>query len=109
MHGLGKKTILHTCIFSMIAFSFSIPYGIYQYKINGSYIVSSNGAGYQFYLGNTEAGYKTIVEVPQPGTEDYERMKDITVHAGYFNGSVDHYDFIMHLPQKLKQKEFVNR
>ncbi len=106
MHGLSKRTILHSFIFSLIAIIFSIPYGVYQYKTNGSYVVSSNGAGYQFYLGNTEAGYKTIVDVPKSGTPDYERMKDITVHAGYFNGSKNHYDFILHLPQRLKQKEF---
>lgn len=102
----SNTTIKHILIFSLIAVFFSIPYGLYHYKTNGSYVISSNGAGYQFYLGNTEAGYKTVVDVPKSNTEDYKMMKDMTANAGYFNGSEDRYNSMMSHPQNIKQKEF---
>ena len=103
-----KETFMYSFTFAFVALLFSVPYGLYNYKINNDYIISSNGAGYQFYLGNTEAGYKTVVDVPGKGTEDYVKLKDINVTAGYFNGSQSHYDYILSLPQKLKQKLFFN-
>jgi hypothetical protein len=91
-----------------LALIFSIPYGVYSYKNHKQYIISSNGAGYQFYLGNTEAGYKTIVDVPDKGTQEFRKLQDITNTAGYFNGSQTRYDSILNLPQKEKQNIFFN-
>jgi len=107
-HRFTRITFIHSLIFASILLIFSMPYGIYQYRKNGSYVLSSNGAGYQFYLGNTEAGYRSIVEVPKRGTPDFQKVQDITVTAGYFNGSADHYSSIMNMPQKFKQKEFIS-
>jgi hypothetical protein len=100
------RAIGHCLVFSFVSILFSLPYGLYHEKVNGTYVISSNGAGYQFFLGNTEAGYVTIVNVPQQGTDDYNKMKDITVQAGYFNGSQERYASIMNKPQKIKQNLF---
>lgn len=105
-YGFNTKTILYSTIFASVALIFSIPYGIYSLKNHRQYIISSNGAGYQFYLGNTEAGYKTVVNVPIKGTEEFRKLQNITVTAGYFNGSQTHYDSILALPQKEKQSVF---
>lgn len=105
-YGFKKQTFLYSFVYASVSLIFSIPYGIYSYKNHKQYIISSNGAGYQFYLGNTEAGYKTIVDVPDRGTEEFKKLQDITVTAGYFNGSQTHYDSILNLPQKEKQKIF---
>lgn len=105
-YGFKTKTFLYSIIFASVALIFSIPYGIYSFKNHKQYIISSNGAGYQFYLGNTEAGYKTVVDVPIKGTDEFKKLQDITVTAGYFNGSQTHYDSILNLPQKEKQSLF---
>ena len=101
-----KPTFRLTAIFAIVVFAFSIPYGLYQYERNGTYVLSSNGAGYQFYLGNTEAGYKTIVDVPEKKTEEFLKLKDITKNAGYFNGSKEKYTNLLLENQKTKQHEF---
>ena len=108
-YGFTKQTLLYSFVFSSVALIFSLPYGLYTYKNHNQYIISSNGAGYQFYLGNTDAGYKTVVDVPVKGTPEFKKMQDITVTAGYFNGSQAHYDSILHLPQKEKQRIFLEQ
>jgi hypothetical protein len=104
----SKTTIVYSMLYASIALAFSLPFGLYTLNKHGSYVLSSNGAGYQFYLGNTEAGYKTIVDVPAKGTADYLKMNDITVHAGYFNGSDSSYNATLQLPQREKQTQFFN-
>jgi len=106
--GLTRLFFKNTIIFAAISLAFSIPYGLYHQKANGTYVLSSNGSGYQFYLGNTEAGYKSIVDVPAKESEDYKRIKDINVMAGYFNGDEAKYDSLLRLPQNIKQKSFTN-
>ena len=105
-YGFTKKTFVYSSLFAFVALLFSMPYGIYSFKNHKQYIISSNGAGYQFYLGNTEAGYKTVVDVPAKGTVEFKKLQDITVTAGYFNGSQTRYDSILNLPQKEKQSLF---
>lgn len=102
----SRKTFVFSLMFGTLSLACSLPYGIYNYFKHKQYIISSNGASYQFYLGNTEAGYKTIVDVPDKNSLDYIKMKDITVTAGYFNGSQSIYDAILKLPQKQKQSIF---
>jgi len=103
-----KQTFIYSITFALISLLFSVPYGIHCYKTHDTYIISSNGGGFQFYLGNSGAGYKTIVDVPSKDDEDYKRMKLITASAGYFSGSQSLYDSILSLPQKEKQKAFFN-
>ncbi|MCX7698076.1 MAG: glycosyltransferase family 39 protein [Candidatus Goldbacteria bacterium] len=105
-YGLKKQTFVYSFLFVAISFIFSIPYGTYTLKNHQQYILSSNGAGYQFYLGNTEAGYKTIVDPPDRHTYEFKKLQDITNTAGYFNGSQKYYDSILSLPQKEKQLIF---
>ncbi len=105
-YGFKKQTLLYSFVFATVSLIFSIPYGVYSFKNHKQYIISSNGAGYQFYLGNTEAGYKTVVDVPSRGTQEFKKIQDITVTAGYFNGSQTRYNSILNLPQKEKQSIF---
>jgi hypothetical protein len=104
--GFTAKTFIYSSIFAIISLLFSLPYGLYHLNRHQSYVISSNGAGYQFYLGNTEAGYRTVVDVPHKSSEDYQKIKYINSTAGYFNGSQAHYDSILRLSQKEKQTIF---
>lgn len=74
-----KKTILMTALFTTVSIAATLPFGLYNYTVNDVYVLSSNGAKYQFYLGNTEAGYLTVVAPPKTGTSDYKKIKDINV------------------------------
>ncbi|WP_299255798.1 glycosyltransferase family 39 protein [uncultured Cytophaga sp.] len=101
-----KKSLLYTSIFASIALICSLPYGLYHLKKNNTYVLSSNGSGFQFYLGNTNAGYKSIVDIPKKTSSDYTKIKDITNTAGYFNGDETRFDSIISLTQDKKQKIF---
>jgi hypothetical protein len=48
------------------------------------------------------------VDVPKKGTDDFRRIRNVNRTAGYFNGSMAHYDSILRLPQKEKQRMFFN-
>jgi hypothetical protein len=100
------KSIHHILLFGSIAFLFSLPFGIYNYIKHGTYVISSNGIGYQFYLGNTEAGFVSIVDVPDKSTDKFEMMKDITVTAGMINGNPKYYATLLHQSQRVKQSSF---
>lgn len=100
--------IKSTLIFATICITFSLPYGLYHHFKNHSYVISSNGSGILFYLGNTNAGYISIVNVPEQNSADFYKMKDITNTAGYFNGDQKRYDSLMLLPQPKKQAAFFN-
>ncbi len=102
----SRKTFQLSAIFASICLLLSIPYGIYTYIHYKTYAISSNGGGYQFYLGNTEAGYKTIVDVPKQNTPEFEKIKNIDVMCRTYNGA-DRYDSIYQLPQNMKPKFFV--
>ena len=104
-YGFTRLTFKLVAVFSFISLVFTLPYGLYHYYINGSYVISSNGAAYQFYLGNTEAGFRSIADVPERNTTEFEKISDINNQAGYFNGEQE-YNYLLSLPQKLKQKNF---
>src|ERR1035437_3842322 len=104
--GYSNKTLIASLIFISISLLFSLPYGLYHYKKNNIYVISSNGSSYQLYLGNTEAGYKSIVDVPEKNSPDYLKIKDINASAGYFNGSQARYDSLLLLPQYEKTRLF---
>ncbi len=103
LHHLRDK-IVYSVIYGSICILMSIPFGVYNLIKHDTFVLSSNGAGCQFYLGHSNVGYITIVDVPEKGTEEYKRMKYVNAEAGFFNGS--RYDSIMELPQAIKQKVF---
>lgn len=103
----SSKTVAYTLIFAGVSLACSVPYGLYHKQLQQVYVISSNGAGYQFYLGNTEAGYKTVVEVPPQNSADYKTLKNINITAGYFNGNPAQYQNLLSMPQSQKQQLFV--
>ncbi|MDJ1472136.1 glycosyltransferase family 39 protein [Cytophagaceae bacterium DM2B3-1] len=97
--------IIYGGIYGGICLLASLPFGVYNITSHQIYVISSNGLGYQYYLGNSDAGYVTIVDVPPVGSEAYQKMKNINEDAGFFNGSK--YDSILVLPQRVKQSLFL--
>jgi len=89
----------HSLIYAAICLAFTLPYGIYSYKHYGVYVLSSNGAPFHFYTGNSEFGYRTVVNVPEQGSDDFIALQKM--EFARFNGPV--HDSIMQLSQKEKQ------
>ena len=100
----GTKKFTLPILYGAICFLFTLPFGIYNLKVNHQYVLSSNGNDFHFYTGNSPYGYKVVVDVPPKGTEEFKKLG--AMDMAYFNGSV--HDSIMKLPQNVKQKLYLN-
>ena len=85
----------------------TLPYGLYHLKYNQTYVLSSNGYGYQFYFGNSWPGYRNIVE-PLPQDTILQHYKNGVDNAPYYYGSEQaNIDSMFQLPQHTKQFTFL--
>lgn len=102
-----KYALQASVIYASLCFIFSLPYGIYHKIKNDTFIISSNGFGFQFYLGNTNAGYTFVTDVPELNSAEYKKVKDIIPWAGYWNGNMARYDSMLAMPASQKQLAFI--
>lgn len=74
-----KQKLAYTAVFSIICFVFTLPYGLYNLKVNGVYVISSTGQGSFFLIGHNDDMYKAIVSPPRRaevmGYEVINRLK----------------------------------
>lgn len=93
---LAKSAILIAATLFLI----SLPWGLTNLSIHDSYIASSNGGKYVFYLSNSPLGYADAVDIPALGTAEHDLLLD---QYSVYNPEID---FILKLPQKEKQQAF---
>lgn len=84
----------------LIWFLMTLPWGLVNERIHHSYITSSNGGKYVFYLSNSPLGYADIVKTPPMGSPEYDALGD---HYIFYNSD---YDSIIHLASNVKQDAF---
>lgn len=96
------QKIKFSLTYGLISLFCTLPFGLYNLQKNDTYVLSSNGAGVQFYYGNTNFAYRTIVDVPEIGSLEHKKL--VKLEAGYFNGAK--YDSILALSQSQKQALF---
>tara|TARA_Y100000996_G_C22445119_1_gene611501 strand:- start:191 stop:997 length:807 start_codon:yes stop_codon:yes gene_type:complete len=72
-----KKKIFHIILFTSICLIFTLPYGLYNLKVNGVYVFSSNGFGGLFILGHNEDAYVNHIKTPKIGTDEAKRLKNV--------------------------------
>lgn len=98
-----KKSLTVSASIVLVILLITLPWGLTNKKINDSYIMSSNGGLYVFYLSNSEIGFADIVKTPHPNTREYEALMS---DYSFFDAS---FDSIMALPQGDKQAAFLRR
>ncbi len=69
-----NKKILHLLISSLILILLTMPYGIYNQKVNGLYVISSSGGGGHFITSRNDDFYKLLVKTPPKDSEEYKRL-----------------------------------
>jgi hypothetical protein len=69
-----KQSLGYTAVFTAVCFIFTIPYGLYNLKVNGQYVISSTGLGAQFLLGHNDDAYLTIVNPPPYNSAEAVRL-----------------------------------
>lgn len=72
-----KIKFLHIIYFTAICLISTLPYGIYNLKVNGVYVLSSNGFGGLFILGHNDDAYINHVKTPKLGTLESNRLKSV--------------------------------
>ncbi len=72
-----KKKIFHIILFSSICFLSTLPYGLYNLKVNGVYVFSSNGFGGLFILGHNEDAYVNHIKTPKIDSDEAKRLKNV--------------------------------
>ena len=97
------KTKLTWCaVYAIISFAFTIPYGLYQLKTSGTYVLSSNGLGGHFISGHNDDMYKGLISPPPLNSEEERRYK-----AMDFQIIRDLKDTLQTLNPKQKQDLFL--
>jgi len=72
---LLQISIQHCLIFLGVFLILTLPYGLYNYKVNNIYVLSSSGAGAHFLTGHNDEVYKYIVDPPKLGTQEHNKIK----------------------------------
>jgi hypothetical protein len=98
-----KRAVTFSVIYGCVCMVITSPWTLYNLKTQDVFTISSNGGKCLFYFGNTDAAYRSIVDLPKEGTNDYELMK---TRAYMLNRDTLRADSIFHLPQKVIQDAF---
>jgi len=95
----GTKKWGYPIVYALICILFTIPFGLYNQKHHNQYVLSSNGSKFHFYTGNSEYGYRLIVDIPKQGTLEFNEVTKMNM--AYFNGAT--HNKTMKLPHIIKQ------
>ena len=68
------KILSNSIVFLALVFTISLPYGIYNLRANGVYVISSSGFGGFFLTGHNDDFYTWAINTPQKGTQEYGRL-----------------------------------
>ena len=86
--------IKHIVIFTSISLLFTLPYGLYNLKVNNVYTLSSAGLGGMFLLGHNEDAYLNHINTPDPNSKEGSRLNFLD------------YKIYEQLEQSLNVKDF---
>ena len=89
--------IKHIVIFTFISLLFTLPYGLYNLKVNNVYALSSAGYGGMFLLGHNDDAYLNHIKTPDPNSEEGIRLRWLK------------YKIYDQLEQSLKGKDFKSK
>lgn len=76
-----RSAIAHMAIFLGIIGLLTMPYGLYNLRVNGTYVISTSGSGGHFLTAHNDDFYKWLIHTPPKGTPEYERLADLRFSA----------------------------
>ena len=71
----------HIIIFTTISLLFTLPYGLYNLKVNNVYALSSAGWGATFLLGHNDDAYLNHINTPDRNSEEAQRLRFFEYHV----------------------------
>ncbi|MCL4479023.1 MAG: glycosyltransferase family 39 protein [Deltaproteobacteria bacterium] len=72
------RKLVYSLMFGGICLLFTLPYGLYNLRVNGVYTFSTNGADFFFYTGNNESTYKFLVATPSINSSEYKWLASMS-------------------------------
>jgi 4-amino-4-deoxy-L-arabinose transferase-like glycosyltransferase len=99
-----KRRLLFIVVYSTVCLLFTLPYGIYNYRINGVYTLSSTGQGVLFLVGHNDDVYNIVVNPAGYGTAEQQRALQMDSYAIWRKIG----DTVVRLNQKQKQDLYFN-
>ncbi len=69
-----KAMIADASILIVIIGLLTMPYGLYNLKANGSYVISSSGSGGHFLTGHNDDFYQWLVNTPPKESAEFKRL-----------------------------------
>jgi len=76
-----KRKLEHISIYLAMIGLLTMPYGLYNLKENGSYVISSSGSGGFFVTANNDDFYDLLIHTPPKGTPAYQRLVEMKFDA----------------------------
>jgi dolichyl-phosphate-mannose-protein mannosyltransferase len=99
-----KGKISYILTFTGICLGFTLPYGLYNLRVNAQYVLSSTGLGTHFLLGHNEDAYLTIVNAPPRDSAEGQRLS-----RGDFYILKELLPQVQGMPDAQKQRLFFNQ
>lgn len=73
-----SRKLVQALVFLAIPVLLTIPWGLNNKALHGSYITSSNGGAWVFLLGNSETAYAIFMQKHDVATRDYKYLMDLS-------------------------------
>lgn len=74
-YGMNKKSFLGAFSVMGIVFLVTLPYGIYNKVVNGTYVMASSGLGGHFVTGHNDDFFAYVIDPPPPDSAEFKRLK----------------------------------
>lgn len=75
--GVNKQSLMAAAAVAGIIFLITMPYGVYNKVVNGTYVVASSGLGGFFVTGHNDDFYNYVINPPSLGSSEHERLKSM--------------------------------
>ena len=95
-----SRRLYRATLYAVICLAFTVPYGLYNLRVNGLYVLSSTGFGSNFHMHHSDEGYKETFPVVDSLTG--QRIPGI-LFAFYRDYDFGKYGKVNRLPQKEMQ------
>gem|GEM_PF-5198947 len=102
----NRKFLTFAAASVVLFLTLSSPFGLYNLKKHGVFVISSNGGSFLFLNANSEAGYKDAVLYDKLSEQEQYLVKNFSEYGDNFFGP--DFDRLLLLPQKEKQEAFRN-
>lgn len=75
------RRVGHVALFTGICLAATLPFGLYNLRHHGLYVISSTGQGGHFLTGHNEDVYRFIVDPPPLGSAEHRRIFNMQYRA----------------------------